>query len=153
VQTTGDLHLAWYVPYQPGTLKAVGTKDGQVMMTVEQITTGAPAALRMNAERTHIDTRWDDLSHVTVEIVDSQGRVVPTADNEVVFSLSGPGRILGLDNGQADSHESYQSDRRKAFAGRALALVQSNGRPGEMKLTASSPSLTGASFTITATPL
>ena len=153
IQTTGDLHLTWYVPYQPGTLRAVGTKDGQVIMTVDQITTGAPAAIRLTADRTHIDTRWDDLSHVTVEIVDSQRRVVPTADNEVVFELTGPGRILGLDNGQADSHESYRSDRRKAFAGRALALVQSIGRPGEMRLTASSPSLAGASVTITATPL
>ena len=78
---------------------------------------------------------------------------MPTADNEVVFALSGPGRILGLDNGQADSHESYQGDRRKAFAGRALALVQSNGQPGEMRLTASSASLTGASVTITAPQL
>jgi len=151
-QTTGDLHLAWYVPFQPGTLKAVGTKDGQVVLTVDQITTGAPAALRLTADRTRIDTRWDDLSHVAVEIVDSQGRVVPTADTEVVFALTGPGRILGLDNGQADSHESYQSDRRKAFAGRALVLVQSSGRPGQMQLTASSPSLTGASVTVTADP-
>ena len=150
MQTTGDLHLAWYVPYQPGTLRAVGTKDGQVILTVEQVTTGAPSAIRLTADRTRIDTRWDDLAHVTVEIVDSQGRTVPTADNELVFSLSGPGRILGLDNGRADSHESYQSDRRKAFAGRALALVQSSGQPGEMRLTASSASLTGASITIAA---
>ena len=152
-QTTGDLHLAWFVPYQPGTLKAVGTKDGQVVLTVEQSTTGAPAAIRLSADRAQINTQWDDLSHVAVEIVDSQGRVVPTADNEVVFALSGPGRILGLDNGQADSHESYQSGRRKAFAGRALALVQSSGRPGEMRLTASSPSLASTSVTITATLL
>jgi beta-galactosidase len=152
-QTTGDLHLTWYVPYQPGTLRAIGTRDGQVIMTVEQSTTGAPAALRLTADRTRIDTQWDDLSHVTVEIVDSEGRVVPTAANEVTFELTGPGRILGLDNGQADSHESYQNDRRKAFAGRALALVQSIGRPGEIQLTASSPSLTGASVTITATLL
>jgi len=150
MQTTGDLHLAWYVPYQPGTLRSVGTKDGQVILTVEQVTTGAPSAIRLTADRTRIDTRWDDLAHVTVEIVDSQGRTVPTADNELVFSLSGPGRILGLDNGRADSHESYQSDRRKAFAGRALALVQSSGQPGEMRLTASSASLTGASITIAA---
>jgi beta-galactosidase len=153
MQTTGDLHLAWFVPYQPGTLKAVGIKDGQVIMIEEQSTTAAPAAIRLTADRTRIDTQWDDLSHVTVEIVDSQRRVVPTADNEIVFSLSGPGRILGLDNGQADSHENYQSDRRKAFAGRALALVQSSGQPGEMRLTASSASLTGASVTITAQPL
>jgi beta-galactosidase len=153
MQTTGDLHLAWAVPYQPGTLRAVGTKNGQTVLTVEQSTTGAPAALRLTADRTHIDARWDDLSHVTIEIVDSQGRIVPTADNEVVFELSGPGRILGLDNGQADSHESYQGDRRKAFAGRALALLQSSGQPGEMRLTASSPSLTGASVTISTQPL
>ncbi len=153
LQTTGDMHLAWAVPYQPGTLKAVGTKNGQTVLTVEQNTTGAPTAIRLTADRTSIDTRWDDLSHVAVEIVDSNGRVVPTADNEVIFQLSGPGKILGLDNGQADSHESYQGDRRHAFEGRALALVQSIGRSGEMQLTASSASLTGASVTIAAQPL
>jgi beta-galactosidase len=150
LQTTGDLHLAWYVPYQPGTLRAVGTKGGQIILTVDQSTTGNPAAIRLTADRTRIDTRWDDLSHVTVEIVDQEGRVVPTADNEVVFELRGPGRILGVDNGQTDSHESYQANRRKAFAGRALALVQSAGRQGEIQLTASAPFLTGASVSITA---
>jgi len=150
LQTTGDLHLAWYVPYQPGTLKAVGTKDGQVVLTVERSTTGSPAAIRLAADRARIGTGWDDLAHVAVEIVDQGGRVVPTADNEVVFELSGPGRILGLDNGQSESHESYQGNRRRAFAGRALALVQSAGRPGEMRLSASAQSLTGASVAITA---
>ncbi len=148
LETTGDLHLAWYVPYQPGTLRAVGTKNGQVALTVEQSTAGAPAAIRLTADRTSIDTRWDDLAHVTVEIVDEQGRVVPTADNEVEFELTGPGRILGMDNGQADSHESYQGDRRRAYGGRALALVQSTGRPGPMRLRASAVSLTGASVSI-----
>ncbi len=150
LQTTGDLHLAWYVPYQPGTLRAVGTKDGKVVLTVDQVTTGSPTAVRLSADRTRIDTIWDDLCHVTVEIIDQQGRVVPTADNEVVFELSGPGRILGLDNGQAESHESYQGNRRRAFAGRALALVQSTGREGEIQLSASASSLKGASVTITA---
>jgi len=149
-QTTGDLHLAWNVPYQPGTLRAVGTKDGQVVLTVDRVTTGSPAAVRLSADRTRIGTEWDDLCHVAVEIVDQEGRVVPEADNELEFELSGPGRILGLDNGRADSHESYQGNRRKAFGGRALALVQSNGRPGEMRLTASALSLAGASVTITA---
>jgi beta-galactosidase len=150
LQTTGDMHLAWYVPYQPGTLKAVGTKDGKAVLTVEQSTAGDPAAIRLTADRTHIGTSWDDLSHVTVEVVDSQGRVIPTADNELAFALSGPGRILGLDNGDPESHESYQGDRRKAYGGRALALVQSSGGPGTLRLSASSPSLTGAEVVITA---
>jgi beta-galactosidase len=153
LQTTGDLHLAWYVPYQPGTLKAVGTRDGQVVLTVEQVTTGNPAAVRLTADRARINTSWDDLCHVTVEIVDQQGRVVPTAADEVVFEISGAGRILGLDNGQAESHESYQGNRRRAFAGRALALVQSTGRAGEMQLTATAPSLKGASMTVSARTL
>jgi beta-galactosidase len=150
LQTTGDLHLAWYVPYQPGTLHAVGTKDGKVAMTVEQATTGNPAGVRLTADRTRISTSWDDLCHVTVEIVDQQGRVVPIADNDVTFEISGPGRILGLDNGQFDSHESYQGNRRKAFAGRMLALLQSTGNPGEVQLSASVPSLRGAAITIIA---
>lgn len=136
LQTTGDLHLTWYVQYEPGMLKAIGTKDGATAMTVESSTTGAPEAVRLTADRNQIGTRWDDLAHVTVEIVDSSGRVVPAADNTVVFELSGRGRILGLDNGQLDRHENYQGNRRKAYTGRAMALVQSDGSPGTMQLTA-----------------
>jgi beta-galactosidase len=150
LQTTGDLHLAWYVPYEPGTLRAVGVKDGKPILTVELATTGTPATVRLTADRTRVRTNWEDLAHVIVEILDQQGRLVPTADTRVIFTLTGPGRILGLDNGQSESHESYQGDRRNAFAGRALALVQSTGRPGEMQLTASAPGLTGASVTISA---
>lgn len=150
MQTTGDMHLAWYVPYQAGTLKAIGTKGGQTVITVEQSTTGNPAAIRLTADRGHIGTDWEDLSHVTVEIVDDQGRVVPTAENEVVFALSGPGRILGLDNGDSESHESYQGDRRRSYGGRALALVQSSGQPGTLRLSATSPSLTSADIVIIA---
>src|ERR1017187_9833908 len=150
MQTTGDLHLAWYVPYQPGTLRALGTNGDQVVLDVELVTTDIPAAVRLTSDRTQIDTTWDDLSHVVVEIVDRHGRVVPTADNEVVFEITGPGRILGLDNGQAESHESYQGNRRRAFAGRALALVQSTGQPGQIHITASAVSLVGASLAIAA---
>jgi beta-galactosidase len=148
-QTTGDLHLSWYVPYQPGTLRAVGTQDGKVVLSIERVTSGNPVAVRLVADRTHISTKWDDLSHITVEVIDKDGMVVPTADSEITFELTGPGRILGLDNGQADSHESYKGNRRSVFAGRALALVQSTGSPGEMRLIASSASLAGAAITIT----
>ena len=152
MQTTGDLHLQLFVPYEPGTLRAVGTRDGKIVLSVDQVTTGSPAALRVSADRTQIGTAWDDLCHVTVEIVDEQSHVVPTAENEVAFALSGPGRILGLDNGQAESHESYQGNRRNAYAGRALALVQSTGAAGEMQLTVSSSSLKGATVLIVARP-
>jgi beta-galactosidase len=153
LQTTTDLHLSWDVPYEPGTLKAVGTKDGRVIQTVEVSTTGPPAAVRLSADRTGIATAWGDLSHVTVEIIDGAGRVVPNADNDIVFEIRGPGLIAGLDNGNPASHESYRGSRRKAFSGMALALVQSNGQPGEIELRASSASLGEDTVRITAAAL
>jgi beta-galactosidase len=150
LQTTADLHLSWDVPYEPGTMKAIGKKDGQVIQTVELSTTGKPAAVRLTADKMLIDTGWEDLSHVTVEIVDQQGLVVPNANNEVVFEVEGPGRLLGLDNGMPDSHESYKGNRRSVFSGMALALIQSNGNPGEIRLHASSESLSRASISISA---
>ncbi|HWA90107.1 MAG TPA: glycoside hydrolase family 2 TIM barrel-domain containing protein [Rhizomicrobium sp.] len=149
LQTTADLHLAWDVPYAPGVLKAVGTKDGKIVAVVERATTGPAAAIRLSADRDRIDAGRSDLAHVTVEVVDAAGRVVPTAENEIAFTLSGRGRIVGLDNGRPDSHESYRSDRRKAFGGLALALVQASNA-GAMLLAASSPGLTPARIEIVA---
>ena len=109
--------------------------------TVEVQTTGVPAKLSLTADRQRIRTTPDDLTHITVAVLDAQGRIVPTADNAITFSLTGTGRILGVDNGQPDSHEPYKADSRRAFNGLALVLVQSNGRPGQITLLASSPSL------------
>lgn len=151
LQTTADLHLAWDVPYAPGVLKAVGVKDGQVVETVEIATTGAPAALRLSADRATIIASWSDVAHITVEVIDAAGRVVPTADNDLHFVLGGTGRIIGLDNGRPDSHESYLGNQRQAFNGVALALLQSPQKPGEMALDVSSPGLKGAGIRVTAT--
>jgi beta-galactosidase len=76
--------------------------------------------------------------------------MVPTADHAITFALQGEGRILGVDNGQPDSHESYKANTRKVFNGMALVLLQSNGRAGEMTLSASAPSLSPAQITIEA---
>ena len=149
LQTTADLHLSWDVPYRAGVLKAVGRKDGQVVKTAEVSTTGDPAAIRLTADRTRIGTGRGDVSHVTVEVVDQEGRTVPTAGNQIAFAIEGPGRILGLDNGRPDSHESFQGSQREAFNGMALVLLQSNGRSGTIRLSASATSLAGASVAIT----
>ena len=148
LQTTADLHLSWDVPYEPGTLKAVGTRDGQVVETVEVSTTGEPAAIRMSADREAIEMNWSDVAQVTVEVVDQQGRVVPDAANAITFSVDGPGRIVGVDNGRPDSSEGYQGNQREAFNGMALVLLQAAGEAGTMRLTASSPSLAGATIAI-----
>jgi beta-galactosidase len=153
-QTTADLHLTWDVPYAPGVLTAKGTKDGAVIETVEVHTTGAPAKLALTSDRASINTnRGEDIAHIVVTVQDAEGRMVPTANDQITFTLAGEGRILGLDNGQPDSHESYQGNTRRAFNGLALAILQSNrvitAAPSPLTLSASAPSLAPAQITMT----
>jgi beta-galactosidase len=149
LQTTADLHLAWDVSYAPGVLKAVGSKLGQVIQSVEVRTTNIPAAIRLTRDRERIGTSHADVCHVTAEVVDKDGLVVPTANNALTFTLTGEGRILGLDNGRPDSSESYQGAQREAFNGLALAILQSSGRPGTMMLKASSGELISNAVSVT----
>jgi len=75
---------------------------------------------------------------------------VPTTNSQINFTLSGQGRILGVDNGRPDSHEPYKANSRAAFNGMALVLLQSNGRPGKMTLSAQAPSLAPVQIDISA---
>jgi beta-galactosidase len=148
-RTTADLHLTWDVPYEPGALKAVGVKDGKIVSTVEVSTTGEPAAVGLSADREVIFADKRDVAHLTVQILDSRGRIVPIADNEVTFEVGGEGSLIGVDNGNPESHEDYKSKRRKAFNGLCLAIVQSTAKPGQVQVTVSSPALKSASVIIT----
>jgi beta-galactosidase len=151
VRTTSDLHLSWDVPYEPGTLKAVGTRGGKEVVTEELATTGEPAAITLSLDRDSIVADRRDVAHLTVHIVDDKGRVVPVAENEVTFAIQGEGRIIGVDNGNPVSHEDYKANRRKAYNGACLAIVQSTAKPGRVQLTASSPGLKPQSVSISTT--
>jgi beta-galactosidase len=150
LQTTADLHLSWDVPYAAGTLTASGVKDGNVVCTAEIQTTGAGAKLGLTVDRQRIRTAPSDVAHVTVQVLDAQGLMVPTADNEITFTTQGEGRILGVDNGRPDSHESYRGNTRKAFNGFALVVLQSTGVAGAISLSASSSALSPAQITVEA---
>jgi beta-galactosidase len=149
LRTTADLHLAWDVPYEPGTLKAVGTKDGKVVATVEVSTAGEPAMIGLAVDRDAIAADRRDVAHITVQIQDANGRMAPTASNEVTFEIEGEGKIIGLDNGDPQSKEDYRSTRRKAFNGLCLAIVQTSGKAGQIRVTAASPGLKASSITVT----
>jgi len=148
-RTTSDLHLTWTVPYEPGTLKAVGTKDGKVVLEVEVATTGEPAAIDLSVDRDAIAADRRDVAHFTVRILDAQGRVVPLADNEVTFEIQGEGKLIGVDSGNPVSHEDFKGSRRKAFNGLCLAIVQSTAKAGRIQVTATSPGLKSSTVAIT----
>ncbi len=98
-------HLEWKVPYEPGTLSAKGYKDGKVSVEAKEETTGDPASVALSADRSAIQADGEDVSVVTVQALDAQGRPIPTASNEIQFSLEGPGKIIGVGNGDPICHE------------------------------------------------
>jgi beta-galactosidase len=148
---SGTLHLAWDVPWAAGTLRAECKRGGSVVATDEVTTAGSAAGVALSADRMAISADGKDLVYVTGDIEDSGGVRVPNAETPVTFSVSGPGQIVGVDNGNPVDTSSYQGTSRKAFAGKVLAIVRSTGTSGPIVIQASSPGLTGSSLTVTAT--
>jgi len=98
-------HLEWKVVYQPGTLIARGYKKGKVLLTQKTETTGQPAYLLLNTDKTKLSANRGDVAVLTVAVADSKGRLVPDAQNEVIFTISGPAKIIGIGTGNPSSHE------------------------------------------------
>jgi len=98
-------HLEWNVPYQPGALEARGFRGGKQTETTRVETTGAPTKIILTPDRAKISANGEDISVVTIQVVDAAGHTVPTADNLVTFELEGPGHLLGVGNGDPVSHE------------------------------------------------
>jgi beta-galactosidase len=142
----------WRVPYQPGTLKAVGFNNPPrtAVATAELRTAAGPARIKLTADRTRVRADGQDLSYVTVEIVDARGVRHPRAENLVRFGVEGPGSIVGVGNANPVSTESYQQPQRKAWQGRALVVVKSGKRPGRITLRATAQGLPPASLVIDA---
>jgi beta-galactosidase len=101
-------HLEWDAVYQPGSLVARAYKGGREAASKTVATTGPPSAIRLAPNVTSIKADCESVAVITVDVTDSQGRAVPTAENEISFSLRGPGRIIGVGNGDPGSHEPDQ---------------------------------------------
>lgn len=141
--TTSDLHLSWDVPYEPGTLKVIGKKVGQII-TEEIRTTSEPSAIRLSSDRKNFKADAQDIVNVRVEIVDENGLVVPTANNAIEFKVEGEGVLIGTDNGNPQDKTQMKSNQRAAYNGLALAVVQSTEKSGNIRLTAVSEGLKDA---------
>jgi beta-galactosidase len=155
VSETGEFHskyrLLWNVPFQPGTLTAVAFRDGKEVAREIVRTAGAPARIRLLADRGIIAADGDDLSFITVRVEDKDGNLCPLADNLVTFQVTGAGSIAAVDNGNAATVESFQGDHRTAFNGLALLIVRSHaGEPGTINVVATGQALTGAHLQVTA---
>jgi beta-galactosidase len=102
---TNYSHLHWPVKYAPGVLSAKGYTDGRLVSETKVETTGDPAAVQLTPDRPTINADGEDVSVITVSVADARNRIVPVASNLVHFALSGPGRIIGVGNGDPSCHE------------------------------------------------
>ncbi len=143
-KTGDDLHVMWRLKFEPGTLKAVSRKNGQVVLTKEIHTAGKPYKIELTADRKNIKADGQDLSFITAKVLDKEGNVVPDADNRINFKVNGQAFIAGVDNGDPVSHDPFKVNYRKAFHGLALAIVQAKKQAGAVTFTATSAGLAPA---------
>ncbi|MHB1023797.1 MAG: beta-galactosidase GalA [Acidobacteriaceae bacterium] len=142
-------HVEWKVKYAPGSIEARGTKDGKVVLVQKRETTGLPAAIILRPDRLTITADGHDISVVAVEVVDAQGRIVPTAANMIQFQVTGVGKVIGVGNGDPSCHEPDKASQRSAFNGYCMAIVQSDKQAGIIAVEASSTGLKSAHVDIT----
>ncbi len=141
---------AWVVPYQAGVLKATGYNAGKPVSSSELNSAGRPTHIELTPDRSHITADGQDLSYVTVELVDDHGVRNPVAENLVTFAVAGSGRIVGVGNANPLSTESYQQPQRKAWQGRCLLIIKSGKQAGAITVTASAKGFVPAKIIIDA---
>ena len=135
--------------YEPGELRVVTYKNGQPWAEDVSKTTGAVAKVLLQADRSILAANGQDLSFVTVSLLDANGLMVPRSKNHLKFEISGPAEIVATDNGDATDHTSFQSKERNAYNGLALVIVRTKtGQTGQIRLRATSNGLTGAETTL-----
>ncbi len=154
-------HLLWRVPYQPGTLKAIGKIDGQIVCSQEIHTAGKAAQIKLSLAMTAFVAENElkpliadgkDVVVIKAAILDKNGNPVPTADNLVQFDIQGEGEIIGVGNGDIVSHEPNKVNYRKAYNGLCAAIVRSSQKAGEIILTAKSAGLKDGKISIRSVP-
>ena len=117
-------------------MKVVARKDGKIVGEKEIRTAGEPKKIRLTHDRNTLNADGKDLSFVTVEIVDAEGNLCPLADNLVHFEVEGNLFIAGVDNGSQTSMERFKDNKRKAFNGKCLVVLQNDGKTGAARLKA-----------------
>lgn len=150
--TGTTLVMSWQVPYEPGVIEAVAYEDGKEVAREKRESFGDSAKVRLTCKETTLQADGRDLAFITIEMEDAQGRLVENAVDYVTVSVEGPGRLLGLDNGDSTDYEEYKCNTRKLFSGKLLAMVGATNEPGEIKVRVESEGLEAAQVVINSKP-
>ncbi len=147
---TNEAFLFWEIPYEPGKLEAIGkTSDGKIVSFAVQ-TAGEPAKIKLTPDREVFEANRQDLSYVSVQLLDANNIPVPFADNVIAFEVTGAGKLVAVGNGNQKSHTPFKGQKMEAYLGKCLAIVQSTGEKGDIVITAKSGKLPEAASTLKA---
>ncbi|WP_400073705.1 beta-galactosidase GalB [Zobellia russellii] len=138
---TSKYRLSWKVPFQPGNLRVIGYKDGKAVAEKIINTAKKASKIRLTADRSQISADGKDLSFIEVDITDADGNLVPLADNQVQFTVEGPGILAAVGNGNSASLESFQDTKIKTFNGKCLLVIKSTEAAGNITVSATSNGL------------
>ena len=136
------------IPYAPGTLKVVGVENGKETDARILETAGNPARIQLTADRTEITADGESLVYVMAEITDRKGRLVPNADALIKFDVQGAGTLLATCSADLKDESAYTDSRRKAWKGRAMAVIKAGKIKGKLQVTAHGQGLKKASVTV-----
>ena len=128
--------LTWSVPFESGVLKAVGRRNGQAECEFSLHTAGPAARIELAPGEKRLRADGRDICHLEFSIVDERGVRVPDATAEVTFTLEGPAKLLGIENGDLNSPATGKDGNREAYHGRGLAFLQSTREAGQVRVTA-----------------
>lgn len=132
-------------------MELVGFKDGKEVVRDRVETAGEPYAIRLNCYQDTLAADGLDVGQIEIAIVDEKGRLCPQSEQYVQLSVEGVGELVGIDNGNPASHESMKGTGIHVSAGRAFAVVRSNGRSGDCVVKAESEGLENAQISLSFT--
>ena len=145
-----EFKATWVVPYEKGILKAIGYNKNTQAAQWQLVTAGEPAKIRLIPDRKTIKADGRDLSYVTVEVTDENGILNPNFNDLINFNIEGEGKIVAVGNSNPTSVESFKQPYRKAYEGKCLVVIQSESKPGGIKLAATGKGLVSGGVTIDA---
>ncbi len=138
--------------YEPGTVKVVAFgKDGKPAAEQTIVTAGRPYQLRLEADRPQLIADGNDLSYITVTVLDQAGNVCPDAAEQLQFSVTGNGAYRAACNGDATSLELFHLPTMKTFSGKLVVVVQAGNKPGNIELKVTGKRLKTAKIQLLAT--
>ncbi|OOQ59745.1 sugar-binding domain-containing protein [Mucilaginibacter pedocola] len=139
---------SWLVDFEPGELVVKAYNNGAEVCSNSIKTSANAYQLIASADKKLFTAKAKGLSQVEISVLDENNIPVFNADNEIAVSVKGPAKLIGLESGSTSSHEDYQGSQRKALNGRLLAFIQTNGNPGIITVTVSSPGLKATVLTL-----